>query len=83
MEPYAFAALVTPEGEGTRAVQLYRAILSAIREGRAAGALPSSRAAAEALGLSRNTVNAAYELLRAEGAITIAPGAAPRILRGS
>jgi len=80
VEPYAFAALVTPEGEGTRAVQLYRAILSAIREGRAAGALPSSRAAAEALGLSRNTVNAAYELLRAEGAIAVAPGAAPRIL---
>lgn len=67
-------------GDGaTRVARLYRAILAAIRAGRIGdGAhLPSSRAAAAGLGLSRNTVNAVYDLLRAEGLIDVRPGAAP------
>ncbi len=62
-----------------RAVHLYRALLEDIRKGRLAGGarLPSSRAGAARWGLSRNSVNAAYDLLRAEGAVTIRPGAAP------
>ena len=82
MEPLALTALSKPDPAraGSLAVQLYRDLLEAIRTGRAAGGLPSSRAAATALGLSRNTVIAAYELLRAEGAVSIRPGAAPHIL---
>lgn len=62
-------------------VQIYRDLLSAIRDGRLAdGArLPSSRAAAQALGLSRTTLNTAYDLLRAEGVLTVRQGAAPRV----
>ncbi|MDW4550977.1 PLP-dependent aminotransferase family protein [Defluviimonas sp. D31] len=82
MEPLVLSALSKPDrnAETPLAVQLYRDLLEAIRSGRARGRLPSSRVAAAALGLSRNTVNAAYELLRAEGAVAIRPGAAPEIL---
>ncbi|MCW3781594.1 PLP-dependent aminotransferase family protein [Defluviimonas salinarum] len=82
MEPLVLTALSTPDrnAESPLTVQLYRDLLEAIRTGRARGQLPSSRAAAAALGVSRNTVNAAYELLRAEGAVVIRPGAAPEIL---
>ncbi|MGB3317185.1 MAG: aminotransferase class I/II-fold pyridoxal phosphate-dependent enzyme, partial [Albidovulum sp.] len=82
MEPLALTALTQPDAArtGSLAVQLYRDLMEAIRSGRATGSLPSSRAAAAALGLSRNTVNAAYELLRAEGAVSIRPGAAPLVL---
>lgn len=38
-------------------------------------ALPSTRGLAESLGVSRNTVNEAYEMLRAEGYIAGRPGA--------
>lgn len=82
MEPVQLA-LVTYASQARPeplAVQLYRDILGAILDGRATGVLPSSRVAAEQLGLSRNTVNTAYDLLRAEGAVTIVPGAPPRIL---
>lgn len=62
-------------------VQLYRDILAAIREGRIkkGSKLPSSRKAAESLGVSRTTVNAAYELLRAEGVLSVRQGAVPAI----
>lgn len=69
-------------GEGaTLVARLYRAMLAAIRAGRLAdgGSLPSSRAAAAGLGVSRNSVNAVYDLLRAEGLIEVRPGAAPRV----
>lgn len=61
--------------------QIYRAIRSAVGEKRlsAGETLPSSRALAAALNVSRNTVNAAYELLTAEGIIEVRPGARPRI----
>lgn len=75
--------MVSPQtGQGgSLAVGLYRELLAAIRADHlpAGTRLPSSRAAAAALGLSRNTVNTAYDLLRAEGAVDIRPGATPRV----
>lgn len=83
MEPEVFASLVAldPGGPETLVAQLYRSIRAAVFEGRlsAGEALPSSRAAAALLGLGRNTVNAAYELLAAEGLLEIRPGARPRV----
>lgn len=59
------------DGDGPLARQLVRALRQAILQGRlsAGGRLPPSRSLAAALGLSRNTVLAAYEQLRAEGFI--------------
>ncbi|MGB5868964.1 MAG: PLP-dependent aminotransferase family protein, partial [Albidovulum sp.] len=85
MEPVSLQTHValSPDRAEPLSVQLYRDLLAAIRARRLAGAsLPSSRAAAAALGLSRNTVNAAYDLLRAEGAVEIRSGAAPRVVAG-
>lgn len=61
--------------------QIYRGLRSAISAGRVASGdrLPSSRALAASLDVSRNTVNAAYELLAAEGVVTVRSGAAPRV----
>lgn len=61
--------------------QIYRALRSAAGEGRLhpGEALPSSRELSRALAVSRNTVNAAYELLAAEGFIAVRVGARPRI----
>lgn len=61
--------------------QIYRAVGEAARTGRlpADATLPSSRSLALALGVSRNTVNAAYDLLRADGVISVRQGARPRI----
>ena len=83
MEPVALAPLVSLSGQRPEplAVQLYRDLLAAIVAGRiATGRLPSSRAAASALGVSRNTVNAAYDLLRADGAVAVSAGAAPKVI---
>lgn len=83
MEPEVFASLVTldPDGAETLVGQLYRGIRSAVLSGRltAGEALPSSRAAAALLGVGRNTVNAAYDLLAADGVIAVRPGAPPRV----
>lgn len=85
MEPEPFATLIRldPASSTTRVVQLYRAIRAAVLDGRLApeDALPSSRAAAELLGIGRNTVNAAYDLLFADGVIDIRPGARPTVAR--
>lgn len=64
--------------------QIYRAVREAVGEGRlkAGMRLPSSRSFAAQKTISRNTVNAAYELLKAEGIIEIRPGAAPVIADG-
>jgi GntR family transcriptional regulator / MocR family aminotransferase len=82
MEPL-FLHRLAPVDRGsdrTLTVQLYRTLLTAIRAGELSGRLPSSRAAAGMLGVARNTVNAAYDLLSAEGAIAIRRGAAPVVV---
>jgi GntR family transcriptional regulator/MocR family aminotransferase len=62
--------------------QIYRAVGEAARVGRlrAGTVLPSSRQLATGLGISRNSVNAAYELLRADGVIAVRAGAAPQVV---
>lgn len=57
------------DGQGPRYGQLIRAFKDAILTGRlpAGARLPASRSLASELGLSRNTVLAAYEQLQAEG----------------
>lgn len=59
------------DNQGPRYTQLLRSLKSAIVDGRFApkARLPATRALAQELGLSRNTVLAAYEQLRAEGFI--------------
>ena len=85
MEPDVFASLIRidPGSATTRVVQLYRAIRAAVLDGRLAegAALPSSRRAAKVLGIGRNTVNAAYDLLLADGVIEVRPGARPTVAR--
>ncbi len=85
MEPAVFASLVTlsPKSPETLVAQLYRGVRAAVFEGRirVGEALPSSRAASALLNVGRNTVNAAYELLAAEGVIEVRPGAQPRVAK--
>ena len=61
--------LVRLDGEGTLQRQAYRALRGAILEGRLRPGerLPSTRECARELGVSRNTVLAAYDQLVAEG----------------
>jgi GntR family transcriptional regulator / MocR family aminotransferase len=61
--------------------QLYRAVRDAIASGRLARGmrLPSTRALADDLGLSRNTVVGAFEQLAAEGYITSRVGRGTRV----
>ncbi|GBR08917.1 PLP-dependent aminotransferase family protein [Asaia siamensis] len=61
-------------------VQLFAALGAAIRAGRIAdgAVLPSTRHAAQMLGLSRSSITTAYDLLRAEGIIEMRPGSRPR-----
>ncbi len=83
MEPVALAALAPLDRAAATPLthQLYLALRAAVRDGRlpAGFSLPSSRTAAMSLGVSRNTVNAAYDLLRAEGVVTVRAGATPRV----
>jgi len=64
---------------------LHRQLRSAILERQlpAGFALPSTRRLAEALGVGRNTVVAAYDLLVAEGHAQARPGARPRVIAPS
>lgn len=66
---------------GGRRAGLERALRAAIRTGRLApGApVPSTRALAGHLGLSRGTVTAAYDQLTAEGYLTTVPGSGTRV----
>lgn len=63
--------------------QIYRQVCIAVRDGvlKAGRRLPSSRRLAQTLGVSRNTVNTAYDLLKAEMIVDIRVGAAPVIAR--
>ncbi|WMT89600.1 PLP-dependent aminotransferase family protein [Pelagibacterium sp. H642] len=76
--------VIDPAG-GPLPEQIYRAIGAAARSGKlkAGAVLPSSRQLAAGLGISRNSVNAGYELLRADGVVAVRPGAAPRIVTGT
>jgi len=64
-----------------RRVALEDALRTAVRSGRlaAGSALPSTRALATDLGVSRSTVVAAYEQLVAEGYLTASRGSATRV----
>ena len=65
--------------------QLEQGLREAIRDGRlrAATALPSSRAFAAQLGVSRGIVVEAYEQLVAEGYLASRPGGATRVARAA
>ncbi|MBD8876265.1 PLP-dependent aminotransferase family protein [Roseibium polysiphoniae] len=64
--------------------QIYRRIREAVGNGQLKPGmrLPSSRKLANRLEVSRNTVNAAFELLQAETIITVEPGSAPTVSGG-
>ncbi len=64
--------------------QIYRSFREAVRSGLLPSGtrLPSTRRLAARLQVARNTVNAAYDLLQAEGIISVKAGAAPRIAAG-
>ncbi len=65
------------DGEGALYDQIYRSIRGAILSGRvrAGTRLPTTRALAEELGVSRNTVVSAFEPLQAEGYVVSRVGA--------
>ena len=69
------------DGKGALFEQLARALKNEILAGRyvAGSLLPATRTIATALGLSRNTVIAAYELLSAEQLATARPGSGTRV----
>jgi GntR family transcriptional regulator/MocR family aminotransferase len=70
MEPvFPFAFVLPARGQGARAHELHQQLRSAILDGRLVrGApLPATRQVAAALGVARNTVVTAYDLLVAEG----------------
>lgn len=74
--PFALRDLVL-DGGGALHAQIYRALRDAILSGRAVAGmrLPTTRALAAELGLSRNTVVEAFEALRAEGYVAARIGA--------
>ncbi|MBQ1371935.1 MAG: PLP-dependent aminotransferase family protein [Oscillospiraceae bacterium] len=66
---FSFTLTLNPQGSSPMYEQLYGAISAAIRDGslQAGERLPSKRDLCARLGVSRATVETAYELLRAEG----------------
>lgn len=78
MEPvFPFDLALPARGDGARAQALHQQLRSAILDGRltAGSPLPATRRVAAALGLGRNTVVSAYDLLVAEGYVLPRPGA--------
>ena len=71
--------------DGPLHAQLETQLRTAVRSGRLAAGerLPSSRALAAELGVSRGVVVEAYGQLAAEGYLTVRPGAAPRVAAGA
>ncbi len=72
---FSYALTLHPAGREPMYEQLYRALAEAIRSGevRHGERLPSKRELCARLGVSRSTVETAYELLRAEGYIDARP----------
>jgi GntR family transcriptional regulator/MocR family aminotransferase len=70
---------------GPMHAQLEAQLRDAVRSGRLAAGerLPSSRALAAELGVSRGVVVEAYGQLAAEGYLAVRPGAAPRVAAGA
>ena len=70
MEPvFPFALVLPARGQGALAHELHQQLRAAILDGRLTpgSPLPATRQVAGALGIARNTVVAAYDLLVAEG----------------
>lgn len=84
MKPVLLTTLTRPDPANADPLplQIRRDLLMAVRDGRLkdGAKLPSSRAAAEVLQVSRTTINTVYDLLRAEGVLAIRPGAAPAVV---
>ena len=72
---FSFALSLDPKARSPMYEQLYRSLAEAIRGGglRAGEKLPSKRELCVELGISRATVETAYELLRAEGYVEARP----------
>ena len=72
---FSLALTLDPAGRTPMYEQLYGAVAGAIREGtlRHGEKLPSKRALCASLGVSRSTVETAYELLLAEGYVESRP----------
>ena len=72
---FSFALPLDPSSRVPMYEQLYRAVAEAIRGGELQGGekLPSKRALCALLGVSRSTVETAYELLLAEGYVLSRP----------
>ena len=77
--------LVTLRPEGPLHAQIEGQLREAVRSGRLAAGerLPSTRALASELGVSRGVVVEAYGQLAAEGYLAVKPGAAPRVAAGA
>jgi GntR family transcriptional regulator/MocR family aminotransferase len=75
---------ISRQGETPLARQIYTALRTRILAGRLppGEALPSTRELAVHLGVSRNTVNEAYDMLLAEGFILTRQGAPTRVAEG-
>ena len=72
---FSFTLTLNPRGDSPMYEQLYGAISAAIRDGslQTGEKLPSKRELCAQLGVSRATVETAYELLRAEGYVEARP----------
>ncbi|MGG1948470.1 PLP-dependent aminotransferase family protein [Trinickia sp. NRRL B-1857] len=82
MEPvFEFPLELAKRGPGSRVQRLHQQLRAAIIERRliAGTRLPSTRRVAQAYGIARNTVIAAYDLLMAEGFIVTRAGAAAEV----
>lgn len=86
MEPILFGGLIDIDKAAPVPIpeQIYRAVRSAVQKQLLASGtdLPSSRVLAQRLGVSRNSVNAAYDLLKAECIVTVKRGAPPVVCEG-
>ena len=83
--PELEVALAIPERGARRTRRdLYEQLRTAIRAGRLAPGLrmPASRALAQRLGVSRNTITAVYELLVSEGFLVTRPGSGAFVAEG-